>query len=134
MSSNSGPIPQKEEQEEVIVQEEVVQVDPESQVVVHCTSYAPNMDIMIRVWKSIFLEAKDIKHTSHLVHHENITLAPQWTPVKKGTQHHFTLIFTGLPRGCKMFDIVEKIPQAGAFVKRNIPRNKKDVYRVAFDG
>lgn len=120
---------EKKEKKVQLVQD----VEDESQVIVHCTSKAQTQDIMIRIWKTIYLIPKEISHKSGLVHHENISLAPQWTPVPKGKTHKFTLIFSGLPKGCKSFDIVEEIPQPGAFVRRNIQRNKKDVYHIDFN-
>lgn len=109
-----------------------VEPEPESQVIIHCRSTAETMDLFIRVWRTIFLYAHNSSHKSELVHHENITLAPHWTKVPKGTTHKFTLIFSGLPKNCKSFDLIEKIPQSGAFEKRNIRRNKTDVYHVIF--
>lgn len=121
-----------EEVEERKTQKKDVAPEEESQVIVHCRSTAESMDIFIRVWKTIFLVAHNSQHKSQLVHHENITLAPHWTKVPKGTTRKFTLIFSGLPKNCKSFDIIEKIPQSGAFEKRNIQRNKTDVYHVVF--
>jgi hypothetical protein len=44
--------------------------------------------------------------------------------------YQFTLVFGGLPSGCKTFSLVEEIAQAGGFLVRGIKRNGVDVYRV----
>lgn len=41
----------------------------------------------------------------------------------------FKLVFTGLPKNCMSFDLIEDIPENG-FVVRNIQRNKSDVYSI----
>ena len=40
--------------------------------------------------------------------------------------------FSGLPRSCTSFDLIERIPEPGGFEVRNIGRNKTDVYEVEF--
>ena len=80
-----------------------------------------------------FLIARDVKHRSELVHAENIPLYPVWKSVAPGTTDQFTLIFTGLPSSCTVFDLVEEIPQVGGFFVGNIPRNSLDVYEVRLD-
>ena len=42
----------------------------------------------------------------------------------------FTLVFSGLPKDCKSFDLREEIPEEGGFLVKNIKRNGTDVYRV----
>ena len=48
--------------------------------------------------------------------------------VANGQTINFTLIFSGLPKHCKLFDMVENIPEPGGFVFENIVRNNSDVY------
>ncbi len=110
--------------------EPALKADPESQVVIHCLykNYWPNG--CVRIWKSTFLFDKDSTHVSKLVASKNITVYPEWTPLEAGEELKFTLIFSGLPRSCKSFDLVEKIPQPSGFFFPNITRNKTDVYHI----
>ncbi len=105
-------------------------VKEESQVIVHCKFTATEDTSLIRIWNSTFLFPKGSNRRSKLVHTENITLYPVWTPVEKGHTLNFTLIFTALPKNCDFFDLVEEIPQSGGFSVTNIKRNKSDVYTV----
>lgn len=50
--------------------------------------------------------------------------------VSKGQTINFTLVFTGLPKNCIRFNMVEDIQEAGGFVINNIERNKTDVYLI----
>jgi hypothetical protein len=107
--------------------------EEEAQVVVH-GYYKATTDLpeFIRIWKTTFLIPHDQYHKSRLLHFENISLFPQWTLVPTGAEYRFTLIFSGLPKGCKVFDLIEEIPQSGGFEIRDIKRNKTDVYHVKF--
>lgn len=105
-------------------------VQEESQVIVHCRLTGSSASSYIRIWKSTFLFAKDSAHVSKLLHFENISLYPAWTILAPCKEHRFTLIFSGLPKDCKSFDFIEKIPQDGGFEVKNIARNKQDVYLV----
>jgi hypothetical protein len=69
-------------------------------------------------------------HRSSLIHHENISLFPYWTEVPPFKDFWFTLVFTGLPKDCKIFDLQEIISEEGGFHVKNIKRNGSDVYRV----
>lgn len=105
-------------------------IDEESQVILHC-SYTGSLRFdRIRIWKSTFLFAKDSNHQSKLLHFENIAIFPNWLSVKEGETIIFTLIFSGLPKRCKYFDMIEKIPEPGGFEVKNIPRNRTDVYNI----
>lgn len=104
------------------------QVKEEAQVIVHCSYTGTMSDDKIRIWKSTFLYAKNSSHRSKLVHVENITMYPTWMNVDWGQTVNFTLIFTGLPKHCKQFDMIENIPEPGGFVIKNIERNNSDVY------
>ncbi len=103
----------------------------EKQVIIHCryTCSSP-YGMNIRIWPSTYLIARDIAHKSELVHVENIPLAPAWMVVPQGASNQFSLIFTGLPKECQKFDLVEVIPQEGGFFISNIERNGLDVYEV----
>ena len=107
------------------------EVQEEKQVIVHCcypaTFYVGNL---IRIWQSTFLIDERLHHKSHLIHQENISLFPYWTPVPAMKDFWFTLIFSGLPKECRSFDLREEIPEEGGFLVKNIKRNATDVYRV----
>ena len=85
---------------------------------------------MIRIWKTTYLYSKDSTHKSKLLHIENVAVAPSWTIVKHGATKRFTLIFSALPKSCKVFDFVEEIKEPLEFTVRNIARNKTDVYTI----
>ena len=55
---------------------------------------------------------------------------PYWTEVPSVKEYWFTLIFSGLPKDCKLFDFVEEIPQEGGFLVTDIDRNESDVYTI----
>lgn len=107
------------------------EVQEEKQVIVHCcypaTFYVGNL---IRIWQSTFLVDERLHHKSHLIHQENISLFPYWTAVPPMKDFWFTLIFSGLPKECRSFDLREEIPEEGGFLVKNIKRNATDVYRV----
>jgi hypothetical protein len=99
-------------------------------VYVHCYFKNDQPEMLIRVWRTTFL----IDHTSgarsELVHAEKISFAPQWTIIQGKITFSFLLIFSALPKDCKVFDLVEVIPQAGGFYVPGIKRNELDVYHV----
>ena len=53
-----------------------------------------------------------------------------WLQLEPLMIFNFTLVFSGLPKSCKMFDLVEEIPQSGGFYHGKIKRNKSDVYSI----
>jgi len=86
----------------------------------------------VRIWRSTFLTDRNSNHRSRLLHAENITMYPHWTPVYSGG-HTFTLYFEALPGTCTVFDLKEVIPQDGGFYISSINRNEMDVYRVEIE-
>ena len=107
------------------------EVEEESQVIIHCNfKCSKRFDSYVRIWQSTFLFDTTSDHISRLVHVENISLMPVWTKVNAGSSHKFTLIFTGLPKSCSAFNLIEKIPQSGGFEINGIQRNRTDVYQV----
>ena len=99
------------------------------QVVVHCFYLAgPYYGDKIRIWKTTYLFDQHSAHKSELVHTTNISIYPVWTELSPNQLYSFTLIFSGLPKSCTIFDLIEQIPAAGAFELKNIKRNKSDVY------
>lgn len=115
-----------------IAPELLTEIEEESQVVIHCQVFATEMENAARIWPTTFI----IDHVSRvkypLVYVEGISMYPDWTYIEEGDVLNFTLIFKGLPKSCKSFDLVELISQPGAFEFPNIPRNQSDVYYIVF--
>nr|WP_251040552.1 hypothetical protein [Chryseobacterium sp. ISL-6] len=106
-------------------------IEEEKQVIVHCCFPAsPFLGNLIRIWNTTYLLDNSSEHQSKLIHAENISIFPDWTPVPFMRDFWFTLIFSGLPKGCKSFDLKEVIPEEGGFFVESIKRNSMDVYRV----
>ena len=99
-------------------------------VYVHCYYKNDLPEMLIRIWRSTFLIDKVSGARSELVHAEKISFAPQWTIIQGKITFSFLLIFSALPKDCKVFDLVEDIPQAGGFFVSGIKRNELDVYHV----
>jgi hypothetical protein len=114
--------------------ETLVSIDPntleDSYVYVHCYYDNPYQNMLIRVWRTTYLIDTESASRAKLIHAENISFAPVWTQIPDGITYSFLLIFTGLPKSCRQFDLIEDIPQAGGFEIRNIARNETDVYHV----
>ncbi|HAP01180.1 MAG TPA: hypothetical protein DCQ93_04570 [Bacteroidetes bacterium] len=110
----------------------MAKADMEGQVTIHCMFKSTAYGDKIRIWKSTYLFDRHSSHQSDLVHFENITLFPEWKSVPLGKQIQFTLIFSKLPKQCKVFDLREVIPQEGGFEAYGLRRNKSDVYYVEF--
>lgn len=106
-------------------------IEEEKQVIVHCCFPAvPFFGNLIRIWKTTVLLDENIGHKSQLIHAENISIFPDWTEVPPMKDFWFTLVFSGLPKECKMFNLKEEIPEEGGFFVKNIARNNSDVYRI----
>lgn len=99
-------------------------------VYVHCYYKNEVEEMLIRVWRSTFLIDKVTGTRSELIHAENISFASQWTIIKGRRVFRFLLIFSALPKECKVFDLMEDIPQTGGFFVPAIKRNELDVYHV----
>jgi hypothetical protein len=72
---------------------------------------------------------------SKLLHAINIPFALTLLPVKSGTTARFTLIFSALPKPCKVFNLIElaQVPDFCAFTVHHIERNVNDVYNVEIE-
>lgn len=106
-------------------------VEEEKQVIVHCCFPAsPFFGNLIRIWRSTYLFDNNSDHKSKLIHAENITIYPDWTPVPFMKDFWFTLVFSGLPKDCKSFDFQEVIPEEGGFFVKSIKRNASDIYKI----
>lgn len=106
----------------------------DSFVYVHCYFQNKWQNMLIRIWKTSFLLDRISGTRSKLIHAENISMAPVWTQIPDGREYTFLLIFSGLPKSCKQFDMVEEITEPGGFLVRNIPRNDTDVYHIDVAG
>lgn len=109
-------------------------IDPasleDSFVYVHCHFGNTSDEMLIRIWLTTFLIDRDSAIKSQLIHAENISYAPQWTIIRGKVEFTFLLIFGGLPKSCKVFDLVEEIAQPGGFCIKSIKRNEADVYHI----
>ncbi len=102
------------------------------QVIIHCLFKDSLGGSAIRIWQTTYLHDHASSHTSDLVHAERISYFPKWTRTRLG-DNFFTLIFSGLPDGCTMFDLMEECNGGnGAFEVFNISRNSNDVYYIQF--
>jgi hypothetical protein len=106
------------------------QTEELGQVVLHFLYNAPLTSFMnIRIWPTTYLYDQHSSHRSDMVHVENIVLAPMWMPCLPGEKLYFTLVFSGLPKSCSVFDFIEECyVEGGAFEARGIHRNESDVY------
>ena len=108
-------------------------VDAEQQVIVHGQYRAGEFGDGIRIWKSTFLCDQHSTHKSRLIYTEGVSSYPVWTLLAPGEKINFMLVFSGLPKGCRQFDLREIIPQPDGFEIKNIRRNTTDVYHVNFN-
>ncbi|PJJ63105.1 hypothetical protein [Chryseobacterium geocarposphaerae] len=119
-----------------IIEKEILEslqtkVEEEKQVIVHCCFPAsPFLGNLIRIWRSTYLFDNNSDHKSHLIHTENISIYPNWTPVPFMKDFWFTLVFSGLPKDCKSFDFREVILEEGGFFVQSIKRNSSDIYKI----
>lgn len=102
------------------------------QVTIHGICKTKNDSTFIRIWPTTYLYDVHSPHVSELVHFEKISGFPVWTEVKAHSQFGFTLIFSGLPSSCTLFDLKEIIPQSNGFHIPAIKRNELDVYYIDF--
>lgn len=106
---------------------ELVKQQVERCTIVHCRFYT-GVPTGIRIWPSTFL-IEDNGRKVKLIEAFNISISPHWT-------HHFifndyirfTLVFEGLSKPCKSFDLHEEIAEPLAFYSHLISRNSTDVY------
>ena len=105
-------------------------IQEEAQVIVHCTLVGTLICKHIRIWKSTYLVPHNSEHKSELMHAHNISLFPVWMPISPGKPANFTLVFSGLPKDCTEFDLLEIIPESGGFKCLGIKRNETDIYHI----
>ncbi len=112
-----------------LLEELSTQIHEQGQIIIHCIQQA-EFPSFIRIWPTTYLYDHHSEHKSELVHAENICYYPHWKVVDQG-QNSFTLIFSGLPSHCSVFDLIEQCEnESGAFKALNIIRNESDVYFV----
>lgn len=101
------------------------------QVVIHCIYENDTQEAsLIRIWPSTYLYDKHSSHISDLVLAERISYYPIWTRVRSG-QSFFSLVFSGLPKSCSSFDLIEDCKGGPhPFKVMDISRNQSDVYYV----
>lgn len=103
----------------------------EGQVIVHCIYNSLTGGDGIRIWPTTYLFDLHSDHVSTLEHIEKISLFPIWTWTRPG-DNLFTLIFSGLPKSCTVFDLIEDCSgSVGAFRVSSIKRTTSDVYYVS---
>ncbi|WP_313376646.1 hypothetical protein [Chishuiella sp.] len=121
-------------EEKIFIQNELLhEIEEEKQVIIHCQMIADEYSNAARIWPSTYIIDNQSGQRNQLLFADGITMYPTWTYIKEYSSLNFTLIFGGLPKSCKSFDLVEIIPQAGGFEYRKIPRNKTDVYHINLD-
>lgn len=127
--TNRLPTPAPDVETDIALEQETIVIE-EGHIYVHCHFHNTYKDMLIRIWKTTFLIDQQSPNRAPLIHAENISFAPVWTPVPDGKIFSFLLIFGSLPKSCRVFDLVEEIAQPGGFEFRNIARNENDVYHV----
>lgn len=117
--------------DEAILNELETSIHEAGQVVVHCIHQnMSDFPALIRIWPTTYLFDQHSDHCSDLVLAENISYYPEWTPVGRGHKY-FSLIFSGLPEDCTVFDLIEDCKGGfHPFQVKNIRRNDTDVYFV----
>ena len=101
----------------------------EKQVIVHCQLNSP-YGTRIRIWPSTYLKTESGMRCP-LISWNGISLAPVWRN-SLSNPTRFTLIFSGLPSDCKVFSLIEDIPEENGFISHCITRNNSDIYQISF--
>ena len=123
----------KDKESEEPVNETDYQVEEEKQIIVHCRFDAPgNEDALIRIWPTTYLIDRSSDYKSNLMFAYNISFYPVWDLIPVNSTKKFTLVFAGLPKRCKVFDLIEITNNRDGFVLKGIVRKKEDVYTITF--
>ena len=59
--------------------------------------------------KEKYLVDEELGHQVKLLHVVNIPFALAWLPVTSGYTARFTLIFSAMPKDCKVFDLIAQV-------------------------
>lgn len=106
-----------------------IQASTDNCTIVHCIYGNPLHEYQgVRIWPTTYLVQED-GIRKKLVQAYNIPPYPQWKYFG-GSTCSFTLLFEGLEKDCKQFDLLEDIPESGEFFVPGIKRNETDVYLV----
>ncbi len=90
-----------------------------------CVNFT-NADMCMRVWPGTCL-VQENGVRKKLIQAYGISLYPDWQIIQQGAIC-FTLVFEGLDKDCRKFDLVEDIPEPGGFLVKDFERNELDVY------
>ncbi|RYY87600.1 MAG: hypothetical protein EOO15_11340 [Chitinophagaceae bacterium] len=106
------------------------QVEPdtleERTTVVHCRL---TIACLLRISPQTWLRQDDGRRCA-LVGAYGIVQAPAWDFVNP--EHSFTLIFEGLSKNCRHFDLIEHVDEPYPFHFTGISRNGTDVYHLEY--
>lgn len=83
---------------------------------------------MIRIWPCIKLRCQQTGKEAKFVHALDVGIHPYWMLLAAGSV--YTLVFEKLDDDCRVFDVVEKIPEFGGLYIPNLHRNEDDVYHL----
>ena len=111
-----------------VLQKTNVEWNKEKQVVVHFAFKCYPYDAL-RIWETTYLKTEDGAKIP-LIFWSGISLYPNWTRPKYVGKYEFTLIFSGLPKDCQVFSLIEEIDEPGGFLINDMIRNEDDVYRI----
>ncbi len=112
-----------------LLEELLTKSEEMGQVVLHFLYSSGFFGSKIRIWPTTYLFDQHSSHKSELVHTDQISMFPEWTDVEPLQLHYFSLVFTGLPKSCTVFDFVEQCANQGnEFQVRDILRNHSDIY------
>lgn len=107
----------------------LIQQQTESCTIVHCRHYE-EYPSGVRIWPSTFL-IEDNGGKCKLIKAFNISMMPWWTyHLVFNDFIRFTLVFEGLSKHCKVFKLLEDIPQPFGFYSKDISRNSSGVYHT----
>jgi len=109
----------------------------QGQVIVHCLHYGCSSECgrtikcELKLNPSVQLIPKNGAIISKLLHAYNINLPPAKN-IKESYGTEFTLVFSGLPKDCTVFDFLEPDEDGRGWNVKNIKRNNTDVYYIYF--
>ena len=83
---------------------------------------------LFRIWPCIKLRCQQTGKEAKFVHALHVGIHPHWMLLTAGSV--YTLVFEKLDSDCKVFDVLEDIPEHGGLCIRDLHRNADDVYRL----
>ena len=98
----------------------------ERSTIVHCSL---SITCLLRISYTTYLVQQN-GDRKKLLQAYNIASFPDWKLVLP--RHRFTLIFEGLDRDCKKFDLIEDVQEMHPFEFKDIKRNNTDVYTLEY--